>query len=151
MDADEDRKVPQRWDQVRNILTPLGMDLPAQANPAGFVGTYAAGEIEIRVGVWLMPDNVREGGIEAFLTDLAGANDPVLRHARASTQSLIDAGDARFTETKRAKAEVRAFLAWQDEPGCRYGVAIRRHYFDGNLAAAQAFVAWFTRLYGSPA
>ena len=150
LDADADRRVAQRWDQVRGILNPLGMELSKEIDPEGYVGVYKDGTLRVNVGVWLMPDNRREGGIEAFLADLAGADNPVLRHARASTQALIDAGQGRFTDAKRPKAELRAFLAWQDEPGCAYGVAIRRHYFDGDPTASRSFVDWFSRVYGSP-
>ena len=150
LDADGDRRVAQRWDQVRGILDPLGMELPKEIDPEGYVGVYIDGTLRVNVGVWLMPDNRREGGIEAFLADLAGADNPVLRHARASTQSLIDAYPDIIPKSKRKKAELRAFLAWQKEPGCAYGVAIRKRYFDGDPTAAQAFVAWFARVYGPP-
>lgn len=151
LDVDADRNLAQRWNQIRGTLEGIGMAVPAQADPYGYIGIYTASEISIPVGVWLMPDNRREGGIEAFLADLAGTGDPVFHHAQNSTQELIDMGHAKFTDAKRAKVEVRAFLAWQDEPGCRYGVAIRRRYFDGNPTAAQAFINWFTRLFGPPA
>lgn len=99
-----------------------------------------------------MPDNQREGGIEAFLGDLAVSDEqrPVFLHARAATQALIDSGHRAFPFATRLKAELRAFLAWQEEPGCTYGVAVQRRYFDANAEAASAFADWFRRLYGSP-
>ena len=68
------------------------------------------------VGVWLMPDNRRRGAIEEFLLDLIRPNDPLLEHAARATERASALG-AAFPETARRKAELRAWLAWQESPG----------------------------------
>ena len=54
---------------------------------------------------------------------------------------------ALFSEPDKMKAILHAWLAWQEEPGCPYGTAIRAKYFGDDSPAATKFVAWFRRLF----
>ncbi len=150
LDVDIDRTVTQRWDQVRGKLSPLGFTLPDHVDPEGCIGAYQDGAVRFPVGVWLMPNNRREGGIEAFLADLAGTSDLVWTYAKACTRKLIEDGNNRFTLARQSKAEIRSFLAWQEDPGCSCGVAMSKKYFDGNSPNSRAFVDWFSKLFGAP-
>ena len=94
-----------------------------------------------------MPDNRRDGTLERFLEDLVRENDKLLPHAKASTRGAKELG-ARFPEALLVKAELHAWLAWQDDPGLPYGSAIRARYFSHDSHAAKSFVIWFCRLFG---
>ena len=142
LDADE---VPgDRWNAVSGRLKPVGLTLPDEIPPEGFVGD--AGLVQARVGVWLMPDNQRSGALEEFLRDLIAIQDPLLPIAKKSTSHAKEQG-ARFSDSDRRKAILHAWLAWQERPGVPYGTAIRARYFDHDSAAALAFVAWFKRVF----
>ena len=73
---DADAEPQDRWHAVCGKLKKFGLDLPAQIPPGGFVHDVA--EFRARVGVWLMPDNQREGALEQFLADLVKDNDALL-------------------------------------------------------------------------
>ena len=85
--------------------------------------------------------------LERFLEDLVREDDRLLPHAKAATRGAKDLG-ARFPEVLLAKAELHAWLAWQEDPGLPYGSAIRSRYFSHDSQAAQSFVTWFCRLFG---
>ena len=141
---DADSPLLDRWNAVRDRLSRVGVDAPRQPPPGGFVGrseTYLAD-----VGVWLMPDNQHDGKLETFLRTLIDAGDPLIDHATSATDRAKQLG-AEFPKVDQIKALMHTWLAWQKEPGRPFGTAIRARFFRHDSTAAQAFVAWFKRLY----
>ena len=134
-----------RWRAVASRLRSVGVAAPDELPSGGFVGSSS--EFGVRVGVWLMPDNRRIGALEDFLQDLIDASDVLLPHAREST-ARAKAKGARFPDMDSKKALVHTWLAWQEEPGRPYGVAIKSRYLRDDSDAAERFVAWFGRVFG---
>ena len=145
LDADSAPK--SRWQSVRTRIADLGLKLPGKIPEGGFVGYTAT--FQVRVGVWLMPDNRRSGAIEEFLKDLIVDGDTLLQLAETSTTSAKGLG-AAFPNTHRTKAVLHTWLAWQKSPGERYGTAIKARYFQHDSPAAIAFVDWFKRVFEEP-
>lgn len=143
---DADASIVNRWRQVHRRLTEAGVDAPADGPPAdGFIGEST--RFKTRVGVWLMPDNERDGKLEDFLRTLINEGDPLILHVQESTDRARGLG-ATFSDADGIKAIIHCWLAWQDEPGKPYGQAMAAHYFQHNSPVADRFVAWFKRLYG---
>ena len=141
---DADAEPRDRWRAVCGRLRVFGLDLPDQIPPGGFVHDVA--EFGARVGVWLMPDNQREGALEQFLADLVDDNDTLLPIAARSTGEAVEGG-AEFPEVDRQKAVLHTWLAWQKEPGRPYGTAIKARYFRDDSPSALAFVDWYRRVF----
>lgn len=142
LDADE--VAEDRWRAVRGRLNNVGLTLPDEIPKEGFVGE--ADTFKARVGVWLMPDNRQSGALEEFLKNLVDSSDPLLPIAETSTDQARNRG-ARFSDSHRLKAVLRAWLAWQERPGLPYGTAIKARYFSHDSANALAFVKWFKRVF----
>ena len=142
LDADE--VAGDRWRDVCRYVANIGLPIPSQIPTDGYVDISS--EYHTRVGVWLMPDNRHSGALEAFLKDLVDNNDQLLSVAEDSTEKARKAG-ARFPDTKQDKAVIRTWLAWQEEPGLPYGLAVSKHYFAHNTALAGTFVGWFKRVF----
>ena len=143
---DANSSLQARWDAMTARLRELDLEVPDAIPPAGFVGespTYRA-----RVGVWLMPDNQREGALEHFLETLINKADPLIEHARGSTERARELG-ARYPDNDNGvrKAVLHAWLAWQENPGLPYGSAIRTRYFRHDSPVAGRFVTWFRRVF----
>lgn len=120
LDADDD--ISARWESVARRLQNVGVDIGAGLDPAGFLGESS--EYGTRVGVWLMPDNEQAGRLEDFLEGLVDRTNPLLPHAQEATDGAKALG-AAFSDTKTSKAVLHAWLAWQQEPGRPYGIAIK--------------------------
>jgi hypothetical protein len=60
LDADE--HPDNRWQSIRNSLIAIYPDIPEQLPAAGLIHPG-----EIKVGVWMMPDNKERGMLETFL------------------------------------------------------------------------------------
>ena len=142
---DADSSLQDRWRAMLLRLRDAGVDAPDSVPPEGFVGesqTYRT-----RVGVWLMPDNRRDGTLEDFLETLIEEADPLLPHAQESTMLAKKLHGAQFRDVDEKKAVLHAWLAWQRRPGVPYGTAIRARYFRQDSPVAQRFVAWFRRVF----
>lgn len=142
LDADNDPRTG--WSAVRDRLREVGMDPPETMPDDGYVDDLE--KYKARVGVWLMPNNEREGALEEFLVNLVPQGDPLFKLAKCSTKKARSKG-AQFPEVDHLKAVLCAWLAWQEEPGLPYGTAIKAKFFRHDSAAALAFVAWYKRLF----
>ena len=135
------------WIAVSSRLREVGMYVPNVIPREGFVGEAEA--YRARVGVWIMPDNLREGTLENFLRDLVKGGDPLLPYAEEATERAKELG-AGFSANDVSKAVLHTWLAWQDEPGLPYGTAMRARYFRHDSPAAHAFVTWFRTVFNIP-
>ncbi|MFG0332376.1 MAG: DUF3226 domain-containing protein [Maioricimonas sp. JB049] len=139
-----------RWQAVCDRLRAIGAassDLPKKPPPDGLIINVP--KYRARAGVWLMPDNQRDGMLEDFLQELIADGDPLIDHAIGATAEATSLG-AEFPEVHRTKAELHAWLAWQEKPGQPYGIAIKARYFSHDSPAALAFVDWIRRLFDIP-
>lgn len=141
---DANSPLANRWQAVRDRLLSVGVSAPGGPPAEGYVGTSA--RYESRVGVWLMPDNQRDGALEDFLQTLIAGEDLLISHASSATDTAAAVG-ARFRPQWRLKAVIHAWLAWQEQPGLPYGAAIKARYLGHEGEVADRFVAWFKRLY----
>ena len=107
---DSDGEPRDRWRAVCERLRVFELDLPDEIPPEGFVVDVA--EFRARVGVWLMPDNRREGALEQFLEDLVDDEDALFPIAERSTAEARRNG-AEFPAADHRKAVLHTWLAWQ--------------------------------------
>ncbi len=147
---DADDSVEKTWRAVSDRLEKAGMAPPPAIPEGGFVGVST--EYTTRVGVWLMPDNRQEGTtgegtLERFLEALVEEEDPLLPHAREATRQAREVHGANYPARAVRKAVLHAWLAWQEEPGLRYGTAIKARYLRNDAQTAKRFVAWFRRVF----
>lgn len=145
--VDADVSVVDRWAQIRDRLVTEGLVPPASPDPAGTIipGTKA----NRRVGVWLMPDNQNPGTLESFLQQLVPGNDPVWPYALEAAVEARERGGNCAVEHE-LKSRIHTWLAWQEQPGMTFGVALRAAAFQSESTYANAFGAWFNRLFVSP-
>jgi len=137
--VDADGDITARWQRVQTLLATIHPDFPHALDPAGIV--YDSNP---RLGVWLMPDNLRAGMLETLL--LAASDEPLREHARASMRAAKTLG-APFRDSHHDKALLHTWLAWQDPPGQQLPLATKSRTFNAAAPAILPFVAWFRRLY----
>lgn len=143
LDANDDPA--NTWTAAASRLREAGVRVPNEIPVGGFVGEST--KFGTRVGVWLMPDNRQAGALEDFLAALVSEGDRLLPHARNSMRKARLLG-ARFSDAYTGKALLHTWLAWQEEPGRPYGVAIKARYLRDDSDAARRLVAWFGSVFG---
>ncbi len=116
---DADIKPRGRYNRIRDLASPFFRTMPSDLPKDGLV---VENEVEKkRFGVWIMPDNASEGGLE---TIGCGCRD---HHVQ--------------------KANLFTWLAWQDPPGQSPGESLTRKVLDPHSPSANTFVSWFRKLY----
>ncbi|MDX1970797.1 MAG: DUF3226 domain-containing protein [Planctomycetaceae bacterium] len=133
------------WHSVRHELQRIGVQAPTLLDPLGFIGDLGSGGP--RIGVWIMPDNTADGALEEFLFSPVDQQQPLMLHAKASTQAANLQHGANFLPSKQSKAELSCWLAWQEEPAMTYGQAVQAGKFDLSRPGAQRFCDWIRRLF----
>ncbi len=147
--VDADEAPQQRWQSIRDALNQgipdiqaaLPMDLPE----TGLIHQTQRG---IRFGVWMMPDNRREGMLETFLGNLLpdGSTD-LWEFAQSAARSAQTDYQAPYTPVQTDKAQIYTWLAWQNPPGRQLHQALNEKIFQPSHPHAQRFVKWFQDLY----
>lgn len=133
-----------RYESIRGTLGNTGVKFPELLPEEGLVLEDDGGTI--RLGIWLMPDNKTDGTLEGFLSNLVPSADPLWAHAQESVTLAKEKG-AEFPENLRKKADLHTWLAWQREPGLRFGTAIKAGYFETDQQLSIKFHSWFENLF----
>ena len=147
IDADQDLNAG--WRKTLNILRKAGyQNLPAQPEANG---TIINQDFKSTFGVWIMPDNQIRGMLEDFLEFLVPDKDKneVWTKAVKCSQEILDEieEDKRFSKIHLSKAQIHAYLAWQNEPGKPFGTAITAKYLQADNPKCEQFVEWLKRLF----
>jgi len=141
---DADTKPRSRYQRIRNECLAYFPSLPDDISTNGVVAEDGEGK---RFGVWVMPDNTSDGGLETFLRRMVPSEaEPLWRHAGESFESAKGIG-AACRECHYAKAQLYTWLAWQDPPGQHPGIALTKKMLDPLAVSATPFVNWFKTLY----
>ena len=96
------------------------------------------------LGIWLMPDNERDGIFEDLLcTAMAPESE---KYISVVVDKARDDGMTGFRDVERSKAIVKTHIAWQDPNKKNLGEAIGSH-FDNLDPACRPFLNWLERLF----
>jgi hypothetical protein len=96
------------------------------------------------LGIWLMPDNVRDGIFEDLLSaSMAPASE---KYISVVVDKAKDDGMTGFRAVERSKAIVKTHIAWQDPNKKNLGEAIGSH-FENLAPACRPFMNWLERLF----
>lgn len=146
---DADDNIGGRWQSIMDRLAASGYrDLPKQPSPGGAIITPEYNPLLSRFGVWIMPDNQSPGILEHFLHPLMPPESRLVAHVQSSVAS-IPLEEVKFSDLARPKVLLHTYLAWQADPGCPYGTAIKSNFLNPNTHEVDAFMAWLNRLYAS--
>ena len=139
VDANDD--VTGRWNAIQNRLRRADIEPPLSPSPDGTII-----QAKPRIGIWLMPDNTSAGELEDFVTKMIPTEDPVWPLSLSYIEGIPEA-DRKFSEKKKLRAQLYAWLAAREDPR-RMGLAIRARDLkvDGDLS--KKFVAWLNELFG---
>ena len=146
--ADANSDPHARWQAVADRLKEADVVLPDDPDPNGTIvqENHSAGLP--RVGVWLMPDNIRPGELEDFIGDMIPEGDPVWP---LSCEYIAGIPQPRkFSDGKVRRAEVHAWLATRQKPR-PMGLAIRAKDLDIESDTCRRFVRWLRCLFEEPA
>ena len=139
-DANEHRD--GRWQSISDQLTEADCEVPDDCSRTGAI---CAGPRGIRIGVWLMPDNQRQGELEDFVAEMIPDGDPTWPRAKGYIDEIPE-GERKFPPGKVTRAYVHAWLATRRDPR-PMGIAITAGDLLHDAPIAAYFVDWLRRLF----
>ncbi len=146
MDADID--IQSRWMQIRQILMKSNLygDIPVNCPRRGAI-IQPNNVDDIKIGVWIMPDNNNNGMIEDFAAFLIPDGDSLLSEVDTVLANIEAKGLNKYKSIHHSKARIHTWLAWQEVPGTPMGSAVTRKYLSTTPPVCQKFVDWLNALY----
>lgn len=151
LDADADTGVEARLQSIKNRLQ-SAYDLPDVFPAEGLIlhprQTPPSRNRLPTIGIWLMPDNIKDGIFEDLLRKaMTPEEDQYIGHV--VDQAKID-NIATFKDTaqstERSKVIVRTYIIWQDPDKKNLGIALKPHFVNLD-AACKGFFDWQCRLF----
>lgn len=147
-DADDDHET--RWESVINHLFQHAdqrsfTQIDDFAVTDGWVDDAkdAVGD-PVRIGGWVMPDNLSAGALEDFAAHLVPDTDDLWPHAGTVIENLPR---RPFKPVHEGKARMHTYLAWQDPPREPIGRSIKNGPLTAEAPLAERFVVWVRRLF----
>ena len=146
MDADID--IQARWMQMRQILinSNLYSSIPDDC-PQGGAIIIPDNVDDIKIGVWIMPNNNNNGMLEDFAAFLIPDDDKLLPEVENVLDSLEARGLNKYKPIHHSKAKIHTWLAWQEDPRTPMGSAVTKKYLTTTPPICQEFVNWLNALY----
>ena len=150
--VDADNDFNEQWRKITGELqtaTKHPQAIPKHPDPMGtIINNYkvGAGKRELRIGIWIMPDNESPGELEDFAAKMVPEDDPVWPSSREYIANIPEE-NRKFDSDKAPKAELFAWLATRKEPG-RMGAAIGADDLSLNNQPSKTFLKWLTALFG---
>lgn len=118
-----------RWQAIRKVLATKFSASSLESADAQATGKVISEEGLPTVGVWIMPDNLKNGYLEHFLANLVPSDDALWFHAQKVLNDLRALSFNEITETKAGKAHLHTWLAWKKDPGKPFGASYGSQVF----------------------
>ena len=145
LDADADTGVAARLQSIRRLLE-SAYEIPEVFPPEGLILKPRADRDRLpKIGVWLMPDNVRDGIFEDLLRAAMAPESE--KYISSVVDKAKDDQMASFRDVERSKAIVKTYIAWRDPKMKNLGEAISGKHFDNLAPACRSFLGWLNRLF----
>ena len=123
---DADTNFASAFQSVTNFLTRLNLPSPA-------AGQLFASNQNIKVGVFIFPDNAQSGALENLI--LMALNTQYPKQMQCVTSYLQCLTNCGHTVRKQNKSNVHSFLATYNEPGISLGDAALENYWNSTDVA----------------
>ena len=140
---DTDKKsIEQNWQSISSVLKEkYSKYLPKSHHNEGTIIQAP----NLKIGIWMMPNNEKEGYLEHFFEDLLHKEDELWQLATQITEGFVKDGKNRFKPIAKQKADVHTWLAWQKDPESPMGFSLNQNkeYFDLNAPIALKFKNWW--------
>ncbi|WP_417910588.1 DUF3226 domain-containing protein [Candidatus Electronema sp. PJ] len=139
---DADDCPADRWQSIRNCLIEIYPDIPQQLPATGLIHPG-----EVKLGIWMMPDNQQRGMLETFLQVLLPEGGEALWDFSQQSCQQAKAQGACFKDCHSDKAKIHTWLAWQNPPGRQIHQAIMERILSPASPQAAVFMQWFRKLF----
>jgi hypothetical protein len=140
---DADINLKEQWNKLVRLLSTVGFDCPAVLPPNGLI----LQKDNVKLGVWIMPNNNLNGMLEDFIAFLIPNEDELSGVVHDTLGSIETKGINKYQAIHKPKAYIHSWLSWQETPGTPMGLAITKKYLNTEDDNCAQFINWITNLY----
>lgn len=136
IDADTD--IRSRWLSLSALLASQGFTASDDIPTGGLVIITN----DIKVGVWVMPNNKTNGMLEDFISFLVPKDDLLFTIAKETLNSIENKKLNKYAVVHKSKALIHSWLSWQEDSGTPLGLAITKRYLTTDENTCALFMKW---------
>ena len=140
---DADTNLNDRWLHIKNLLSKQGFNMPEKLPSSGLILSNG----DIKIGVWVMPNNNTDGILEDFIAFLVPQNDELLPIVDTTLAEIENKELNKYLPIHKSKARIHAWLAYQENPGTPMGLSITKKYLTTDNKNCEQLIAWLTKLF----
>jgi hypothetical protein len=140
--VDADLEIENRWQSIYTKFKNIYSDFPSSIPTDGLIFQTE----EIKIGIWIMPNNKTSGMIEDFITFLIPSEDKLLPKITAFLNDLEKESLNKYSLNHTSKAKLNVWLALQETP-VPMGLSITKKYLTTEEANCQLFIGWLKNLF----
>lgn len=156
IDADTD--INARYAEITKELrktSNLSIDVSELANNNGLIKEIKrdSGDI-IKIGIWIMPNNMKAGRIEDFLFEKIEEDNKLFKQVEPLINTLEqnagkdkDIANYMYLPKHRDKAKLHTYMAWSNPPDLSMGMAVKKGFFPVESETEKKFRAWIENLF----
>jgi len=140
---DADIKLNNRWLYIRNLLSNQGFKMPEDLPNDGLI----LSNDNVKVGIWIMPNNDTSGMLEDFVSFLVPQNDKLLPIVDATLNEIENQKLNEYSLIHKSKARIHSWLSWQEDPGTPMGLSITKRYLTTDNESCKRLINWLQKLF----
>jgi len=140
--VDADTQLQSRWQSLRTEFAKANITLPNSIVETGFIQDFE----EIRIGIWIMPNNKIDGMVEDFIQFLIPKDDKLLPLVDKHLEKIEKLELNKYNLIHKSKNRIHAWLALQ-EKYTPMGQAITVNYLSTDEENCTLFVNWLKELF----
>ncbi|MEQ1733822.1 MAG: DUF3226 domain-containing protein [Bacteroidia bacterium] len=144
--VDADADILSRWESLKNSLIKLEFNAP---NNLPIEGLILTNENNIRIGIWIMPNNNSNGMLEDFIELLIPNKDQLLPIVKNHLNTVETQRLNKYKEAHKSKAVIHSWLALQERPGSPMGLSITNKALDAKEAVCKPLINWLNNLFNN--
>jgi len=141
IDADVD--LNKRWIQLCGIFSKTLPNFPTNPNKDGTIHE----ENNLKIGVWIMPNNQVNGMLESFIEFLIPHDDDLLPTIKTHLDEIEKNSKNKYKIIHRDKALIHSWLAVQEDPGTPLGLSITKKYLSTDVEQCKVLIDWLLKVF----
>jgi len=141
---DADSEIKSRWTSLRSLLSAQNFNVPDELPLTGLV---LKNDSNMKVGVWIMPNNNLNGMLEDFISFLVPKDDKLLPIVNSTLEDIERKKLNKYASIHKSKAVIHSWLAWQEDPGTPMGLGITKRYLTTDEATCSLLIRWIDELF----
>lgn len=142
--VDADLDFQSRWTFLRNQILKLNFEIPEIIPNNGLIVENTS---NLRLGLWIMPNNNLNGMLEDFLNFLIPKEDKLQKIAVNTLNKIEESQSNLYPIQHRTKALIHTWLSWQESPGTPFGLSITKKYLSVDEPSCRNFTNWIRELF----